>query len=120
MTILFKELNEAQNTFFNIFIVVTYLLYGLFVFGIFKKAPQYLQVLDYYIKIYISLFLLWRFNIFRHVKFAELDRKIVFTAGLFLFTTTAVNTILMQYLKNAKDTVIQKLDIENYTDRKEK
>jgi FlaA1/EpsC-like NDP-sugar epimerase len=114
MPMISKELNKAQNTFFNIFIVVTYLLYGLFVFGIFKKAPQYLEVLDYYIKIYISLFLLWRFNIFRYnIHFTELDRKIVFTAGLFLFTTTAVNTILMQYLKNAKDTVIQKLDIEN-------
>lgn len=108
-----KELNKAQNTFFNIFIVVTYLLYGLFVFGIFKKAPEYLEVLDYYIKIYISLFLLWRFNIFRRVNFTELDRKIVFTAGLFLFTTTAVNTILIQYLKNAKYTVIQKLHLGN-------
>jgi hypothetical protein len=113
MPMISKELDKAQNTFFNIFIIVTYLLYGLFVFGIFKKAPQYLEMLDYYIKIYISLFLLWRFNIFRHIHFTELDRKIVFTAGLFLFTTTAVNTILVNYLMNAKNTVIQKLRLDN-------
>jgi hypothetical protein len=35
---------------------------------------------------------------FRTIKFTELDRKIAFSAGLFLFATTAINQYLTQYL----------------------
>ena len=69
--------------------------------GISKTAPMYLDDFDYYVKIYISLFLLWRFNMFRKIEFNELDRKIAFSAGLFLFTSTAVYTILTGYVKNS-------------------
>jgi len=100
-----KSLYKIQDFWFNIFIGSSYLLYILFALGIFRSAPQYLQTLDYYVKIYISLFLLWRFNPFRSVQFTELDRKISFSAGIFLFTTSAVNQILTKYLDNAKNIV---------------
>jgi hypothetical protein len=102
-----KELYKIQDAAFNIFIVTSYLLYSLFAIGLFTSAPQYLEQLDYYVKIYISLFLLWRFNPFRKIEFTELDRKISFSAGIFLFTTSAINQILIHYLKNAKNTFAQ-------------
>jgi hypothetical protein len=97
-----SELDEIQSLLFDIFIVISYLLYALITLGISIKAPDYLNELDYYIKIYISLFLLWRFNIFRKTKFTELDKKIAFSAGFFLFTTTAIHQILIKYLINIK------------------
>jgi hypothetical protein len=100
-----KSLYKFQDFWFNIFIGSSYLLYILFALGIFRSAPQYLQVLDYYVKIYISLFLLWRFNPFTTIQFTDLDRKISFSAGIFLFTTSAVNQILTKYLDNAKNIV---------------
>ena len=51
-------------------------------------------------KIYVSLFLIYRFNPLRRVNFTRLDAKIAFSAGLFLITTTAINTILKTYLSN--------------------
>lgn len=99
------KLINYQNTGFNIFIGTSYLLYILFAVGLFASAPQYIEKLDYYVKIYISLFLLWRFNPFRDLKFTDLDRKIAFSAGMFLFTTSAVNQILMKYLDNARNIV---------------
>lgn len=105
-----KELYKFQDFWFNIFIITTYALYILFAVGIFKSAPQYLETLDYYVKIYISLFLLWRFNPFRTINFTELDRKISFSAGLFLFTTSAINQILTKYLDNAKMIIQQNVD----------
>ena len=104
-----KNLYKIQDFWFNIFIVLTYSLYILFAIGLFKGAPQYLELLDYYVKIYISLFLLWRFNPFRKIHFTELDRKIAFSAGIFLFTTSAVNQILNNYLTDAKNTLISKI-----------
>jgi hypothetical protein len=104
-----KNLYKVQDFWFNVFIVATYLLYILFAIGIFKSAPQYLEKLDYYVKIYISVFLLWRFNPFRTIHFTELDRKIAFSAGIFLFTTSAVNQILTTYLMDVKNNIISKI-----------
>ena len=70
--------------------------------GISATAPKYLFYLDYYVKIYVSLFLIWSFNPFnRRRKFTSLDRKISLTAGIFvLFSTTSINKIIIDYLKN--------------------
>ena len=102
-----SELNKLQDFWFNIFIIVTYSAYILFAIGIFKTQPQYLQQLDYYVKIYVSLFLLWRFNPFRKIEFTDLDRKIAFSSGIFLFTTTAINQLLTSYLNRIKDVLKQ-------------
>jgi hypothetical protein len=94
------KLTAFQNNAFTLIIIATYLIYFLSAIGISKTAPMYLDDFDYYVKIYISLFLLWRFNMFRKIEFNELDRKIAFSAGLFLFTSTAVYTILTAYVEN--------------------
>lgn len=107
----FKNLYEIQNTSFNIFIAITYITYGLIVFGLFTSAPQYLITLDNIVKLYISAFLFWRFNPFRRIKFSELDRKIVFSSGIFLFTTTAINQALINYLMDAKTVVQQRVHL---------
>jgi hypothetical protein len=101
------KLTKFQNNAFTIFIISTYLIYILSAIGITKTAPTYLDDFDYYVKIYISLFLLWRFNMFRKIEFNELDRKIAFSAGLFLFTSTAVYNILTDYVKASAKNVPQ-------------
>jgi len=98
---------EFQSKLFNLFIVLSYICLIAYALGISNDAKVYIEELDYYVKIYISLFLLWRFNMFRKIKFSELDRKIVFSAGLFLFATTAINQILMNYLTSIKKTITE-------------
>lgn len=110
------KLEKYQNNAFTIFIILTYLVYILSAIGISKTAPIYLDDFDYYVKIYISLFLLWRFNMFRKIEFNELDRKIAFSAGLFLFTSTAVYNILTDYVKTTSKNVPQLIRLSvNYT-----
>jgi hypothetical protein len=71
-------------------------------FGLSEAAPKFLQSLDYYVRIYICLFLIWRFNpLRRNYDFTDLDRKIAFTAGVFILTTTALN----QYVEELKSAV---------------
>ena len=67
--------------------------------GISASAPKYLDSLDYYIRIYICLFLIWRFNPLRsHYEFTDLDRKIAFSAGVFVLTTTALNEYIVNQM----------------------
>jgi hypothetical protein len=103
------KVTAFQDSIFTIIIIISYILYILFAVGLSGNAASYLADLDYYVKIYVSLFLMWRFNMFRSVKFTELDRKIAFTAGVFLFTSTALNKILISYFTKVKSTVSKKM-----------
>ena len=92
-----KSINSFQNIIFNIIIIFSYTCGALIVLGVYPNAATYLANVDYYVRIYVSLFLLLRFNPFRHITFTDLDRKVAFTAGIFIFTTTIVNQILLSY-----------------------
>ena len=95
-----KKLHSLQNRIFDAVIYITYILYIAIALGLSANAPEYLDELQYYIKLYISLFLIYRFNPFRRVKFTGLDAKIAFNAGWFLLATTIVDSVLKTYLDN--------------------
>ena len=94
-----KSLYDFQNVMYNIIIYVTWILYILVSLGLSLNAPEYLDTLQYYVKIYVSLFLIYRFNRFRRVKFTELDAKIAFSAGVFLLATTAITDIIKRNIE---------------------
>jgi hypothetical protein len=87
---------------FDIIVYITWVLYVVIALGLSANAPQYLDDLQYYIKLYVSIFLIYRFNPFRRVKFTGLDAKIAFSAGVFLLATTAINSVLQNYLSDLK------------------
>ena len=97
-----KNIHDFQNRMFDIVLYITYILYIAIALGISANAPEYLDALQYYMKLYVSLFLIYRFNPFRRVKFTKLDAKIAFNAGLALFATSALNGVLKTYLDNLK------------------
>jgi hypothetical protein len=89
-------LYSVHNKVFTAVLFISYILIFASFFGLSNSAPEYLATLDYYIRVYICLFLIWRFNPFRTLdKFTELDRKITFSAGLFILTTTALNNYVV-------------------------
>jgi hypothetical protein len=94
--------NKVQEHIFDITFIIIYVLYFLIALGLSATAPKYLAFLDYYVKIYVSLFLIWSFNPFnKRRKFTSLDRKIALNAGIFvLFATTSLNHIVIDYFKN--------------------
>jgi hypothetical protein len=94
------KLHKFQEHIFDFTFLIIYILYFAIALGLSATAPKYLSFLDYYLKIYVSLFLIWRFNPFRHVKLTSFDKKIAFNAGIFvLFATTYINQILINYIK---------------------
>jgi hypothetical protein len=92
---MFGEMIHAfQTRAFNIVTVVSIVLYIVVALGVWSRAPQYLEDLQYYVKIYVALFLIYRFNPFRNIKFTNLDRKIAFSAGVFLVGTSFFEYIM--------------------------
>jgi hypothetical protein len=97
----YKEtLNNIQLIVFNIVVFFSYFLLIVSSLGLSENALIYLNKLSYYVKIYVCLFLIWRFNPLRtKYEFTDLDRNIAFSAGVFILSTTA----LQKYVDNAKD-----------------
>jgi hypothetical protein len=85
-----------QDHALNIFIILSWISVITLSLGFTIINPEYISTMNYYIKIYISLYLMYRFNMFRKIQFTELDRKIVFSAAVFIFTTTALDKYLLE------------------------
>jgi hypothetical protein len=89
---------EFQNKVFDYVKILSYFLYVVVALGLSASAPQYLDDLLFYIKLYVSVFLIYRFNPFRQTKFTPLDAKIAYNAGIFLLVTIAINSFLKSYI----------------------
>ena len=101
-----STLHKYQERIFNLVFYFSYLLIVLSALGLSTSAPNYLASLDYYVRVYICLFLIWRFNPLRsYYEFTDLDRQIAFTAGVFILTTTALNEYLEDFENYIKDII---------------
>ena len=98
-----RNLHMFQDRIYDIVTYITFLLYFAIALGLSINAPEYLDTLQSFMKIYISLFLIYRFNPFRRVKFTTLDAKITFSAGIFLLGTTAIDGIIKNYLSTFEE-----------------
>jgi hypothetical protein len=109
---LFKDKFYSFNVlFFDFVIIISYILVFISALGISNSAPGYLKDLNYIISVYICLFLIWRFNpISKLDKFTDLDRKIAFTAGMFILTTTIL-TNFMSHIKQQVNSTVRKFEL---------
>jgi hypothetical protein len=63
--------------------------------GVSFISPSYAETLEFAIKLYVCVFLVWRFHPFRtRPHFTELDYKISFNAGMIILMTTILNAYL--------------------------
>jgi hypothetical protein len=110
-----KTIYRYHEYLFYILLILTYVVYFGALIGITVVAPQYVSTLDYYIKLYISLFLIIRFNPFVSTEFTKFDKKIAYHAGTFLLATTAFTSIIQIYFGKVKKTITNLVDINQFT-----
>ena len=63
--------------------------------------PDYISTIESFLQIYVALFLILRFNPLTRdrVKFDAFDARVAFSAGVFLFISTALFGILTRVVK---------------------
>lgn len=86
-------MNFIYENLFSISIFLLYVLYFLILFNIYEnsniKLQEHLENLKFFLKVFVCSILIIRFNpIFDKNKFTEFDRRLVFSASLFLLGTT--------------------------------
>ena len=91
---IYQWLYETNNFIFNIGITIIWILIFLsFVNFYSDKTRMILSIVSYYIRIYVCIFLIVRFNPFYSIftkkkfVFTDLDRKIAYSSGITILTT---------------------------------
>ena len=74
------------------------LLYFTTLVGLSIIPSKYINFLDIFLRSSTSLFLIYRFNPFNNSTFNNVDKQIVFSSALFLFSTTALNNFIREKL----------------------
>ena len=98
-------LHSMQNILFDIALIIWSVLLMLTYFQVVESAQYYLELVNTGIKLYISLFLLWRFNNFRKVEFTSLDKKIIFNAALYLLFSTVLVKFIINKISSVDENV---------------
>tara|TARA_Y100000389_G_C17308954_1_gene436945 strand:- start:453 stop:782 length:330 start_codon:yes stop_codon:yes gene_type:complete len=101
----------------NIFLYglyLSYLLYFIVLFGLSGYAPEYLDYLRTFLKLYISIILITLYNPFYYKKkeFDQFDKNIVFSCAVFLLLSTSLTQGIEEYIMNkSKDFLITGVNI---------
>ena len=83
---------------FDYYIAFSYFVYIAVLLGVFTTVPQYVTMLNSFIKVVIAIVLLYKFNPFQqNYTLTKFDKKIVFSSGVYLLLTTVIGEYLVEY-----------------------
>jgi hypothetical protein len=90
-----KSIYNIEISIVNLFSYTSKIVLVLFLIGFLQEKPLYIIEINYILKIIIALFLIYRFNSYRKhpIVFTELDRKVTFSAGLYILVISFVDII---------------------------
>jgi hypothetical protein len=97
---------DNATAFINYFGYITKLVVVLFIIGFFTDKPSGFLAINFVIKILFSLYLIYRFNSYRKhkIQFTDLDRKICYSAGVYIFTFSFVD-IIQTYIERLRELI---------------
>ena len=99
------KIHKANEMFFLYLLRASFVLYIVVLLGVGGFAPQYLEQLKSFLRIYIGVLLVIYYNpiTYNERKFGEFDRQLVFSSGIFLLLTSTIIASIESYLQyNAK------------------
>ena len=88
----------------------SYVLYFIVLLGVGGFAPAYLNYVRDFLKYYVGILLVVLYNPLTYKKhsFEEFDRKLVFSAGIFILLSTATLITIEQYIRLKTQYIINK------------
>jgi hypothetical protein len=97
-------------------IYASYILFAIAFTGAMTINPKYMMLLETIIRYYVCAFLLIRFNPLSYKKSysaaaIEFDRRMAFSAGIFLLLTSTITDLAHAYVKKARATFENVVDV---------
>ena len=86
----------------------SYIMFGIALTGVVSLSPEYLKTLEVILKYYVCAFLIIRFNPLVRAgpitkEAAAFDRRVAFSAGVFLLLTTAITDVVTKNVHDFAD-----------------
>jgi hypothetical protein len=93
---------------FHWFDIITLIMFCIFIFGFVYNVPSIFIQFNFIIKVLIALYLIYKFNDFRTdtVKFTILDKKICYSAGIYLFLFSFAD-VINSYFNQLRKLIIE-------------
>ena len=109
------KIKKVNQLFFLYSLRASFLLYIIVLLGVGGFAPQYLEQLKSFLRIYIGSLLVIYYNpiTYSERKFGEFDRQLVFSSGVFLLLSSTIIGSIESYLQNNAKLIIGN-NINNY------
>jgi hypothetical protein len=90
---------KIHENIYNYLIYASYILIFLVITGFSVLAPKYLDKLYNFLKLYIAIILIFKFNPFiENNKISEFDKKLIFSSSLFLIYCSSFFLRVKEYL----------------------
>ena len=101
-----KQLYHFETKFLYYFGWVTKITVILFLVGFFQEKPTLFTDFNFFVKIGLALFLIYRFNSYRkyEITFTDLDRKVCYSAGLYILFISFADYI-NSYMNDIKEII---------------
>jgi hypothetical protein len=80
---------------------LTYILFGIIYLFSWEKGHEYLENIHFFLKLYVSLLLIYFFHPFRKIKFDHFHREVIFHAALFLLFSFSISAFIF-HVKSTK------------------
>lgn len=102
-----KDFYNNASIFVKYFSLISKIVMVLFIIGFFSGKPESFLFANFIVKVLIALFLIYRFNSYRiyKIKFTELDRKLCYSAGLYILLISFVD-ITQIYVEQIRSFII--------------
>ena len=90
---------SASFHIYNILTYASFLLYIISTIDLYDTAPQYILYIDIALKLFIGLFLIFRFNPLVKIQFNDFDKQIIFSAGIFILLSSTITTFILNKIQ---------------------
>lgn len=92
---------ELHKQFYTYLIYFSYVLQVVIYFGIANFDPKIMQNIMSIIKLYISVYLMYKFNPFTRDKitFDTFEKKLIFSSAIYLFLSTSFANNYLKFIK---------------------
>ena len=102
------KIKKVNQLFFLYSLRASFVLYIIVLLGVGGFAPQYLEQLKSFLRIYIGSLLVIYYNpiTYSERKFGEFDRQLVFSSGVFLLLSSTIIGSIESYLQNNAKLII--------------
>lgn len=91
--------DKNQQFLYKFVLLITWILYIFSILGLFANGIKYFNEIQKFILIYVSLFIVFKFNpIIKHSSnriISKFDKEIIFHAGIFILFSTLLNSVVI-------------------------